>query len=75
MKTKFELSVTISPEEAEILEKAENILQEICFAFDERNQCDMCPMYAICHEKLKGLSTPYSILCNIQNVLDVEKEK
>ena len=75
MKTKFELSVTISPEEAKILEKAECILEKICHSFDEHSECDMCPMHAICHEKLKGGSTPNSILYHIQNVLDVEEEE
>ena len=74
MKTKFELSVSISPEEAEILKKAESILEKICFAFDERSQCDMCPMYTICRENLNGLSTPHSVLYHIQNALNVEEE-
>ena len=62
MKTKFELSVSISPEENEILEKAESILQKICAVFDERNQCDMCPMYTACNDHLKGYATPHVIL-------------
>ena len=74
MKTKFELSVTISPEEAEILKKAEGILDKICHAFNEHSECDMCPMHAICHEKLNGVSTPNDILYYVQNVLDVEEE-
>lgn len=74
MKTKFELSVSISPEEKKILEKAESILENICHTFDERNQCDTCPMHAICYEKLKGVSTPHSILYNIQNALNVEED-
>lgn len=75
MKTKFELSVSISPEEREILRKAENILEEICLTFDERSQCDICPMYTICHEKLRGTSTPHSILYHIHtNALTVEEE-
>lgn len=75
MKTKFELSVTISPEEREVLRKAEGILEEICLTFDEHNQCDMCPMYTICQEKLKGTSTPHSILYHIHtNALNVEEE-
>lgn len=75
MKTKFELSITISPEELEILQKAESILEEICLTFDTHNQCDMCPMYTICQEKLKGTATPQSILYHIHtNALKVEKE-
>lgn len=75
MKTKFELSVSISKEEKEILEKAENILEKICFAFDECNQCDLCPMHTICHQKLVGLSTPHSILYHIHtDALNVEEE-
>lgn len=75
MKTKFELSVTISPEEREILQKAESILQEICLTFDEHNQCEVCPMHTICQEKLKGVSTPHSILYHIHtNALNVEEE-
>ena len=75
MKTKFELSVTISPKEREILKKAEQILEEICLTFDEHNQCEVCPMHTICQEKLKGLSTPQSILYHIHtNALRVEEE-
>ena len=74
MKTKFELSVTISPEEREILRKAESILEEICFTFDEHNQCGICPMHSICHEKLNGVSTPHGILYHIHtNALNVEE--
>ena len=75
MKTKFELSVSISPEEQEILKKAEHILEEICLTFNEHNQCTICPMHAICNEKLKGVSTPHSILYHIYNkALTVEEE-
>lgn len=75
MKTKFELSVTISPEEREILKKAEQILEEICLTFEEQNQCELCPMHTICQEKLKGRSTPHSILYHIHtNALRVEEE-
>ena len=74
MKTKFELSVTISKEEQDIIEKAETILQEICFTFDDHNQCELCPMYPICNQKLNGVSTPHSILYGIRNALKVEGE-
>lgn len=75
MKTKLELSVSISPEEREILKKAESILEEICLTFNDHNQCKMCPMHAICSEKLKGVSTPHSILYHIHtNALNVEEE-
>ena len=53
MKTKFELSITISEEERDIIEKAENILQEICLTFYEHNQCELCPMHSVCNQKLK----------------------
>ena len=75
MKTKFELSVTISEEERDIIEKAENILEEICLTFDEHNQCDICPMHSVCSQKLNGVSTPHSILYNIRNSLKVEGEE
>ena len=75
MKTKFELSVTISEEERDAIEKAENVLQEICFTFDEHNQCDLCPMHSVCSQKLNGISTPHSILYNIRNSLKVEGEE
>lgn len=75
MKTKFELSVTISKEEQEAIEKAENILETLCFTFDEHNQCDMCPIHSICYQKLNGISTPHSILYNIRNSLKIEGEE
>ena len=75
MKTKFELSVTISEEEKDIIEKAENILQEICFTFDEHNQCELCPMYSICTKVLNDVTTPHNILYDIRNSLKVEKEE
>lgn len=74
MKTKFELSVTISEEEREIIEKAENILETLCFTFDEHNQCDICPIHSICHQKLNGVATPHSVLYHIRNALKVEEE-
>lgn len=75
MKTKFELSVTISEEERDIIERAENILEEICLTYDEHNQCDMCPMRSICSQKLNGIATPHSILYDIRNALKVEEEE
>lgn len=75
MKTKFELTVTISEEERETIEKAENILQEICFTFDDHNQCELCPMHSICDQKLNNVSTPHSILYNIRNALKVGGEE
>ena len=75
MKTKFELSITISEEERDILERAENILEEICLTFDEHNQCELCPMHSVCSQKLNGVSTPHSILYNIRNSLKVEGEE
>lgn len=74
MKTKFELSVSISPEEHEVLAEAGHILQDICFVFEEHGQCDMCPIHAICSKKLNGVSTPQSILYDVQKVLKVERE-
>lgn len=75
MKTKFELSVTISEEERDIIEKAETILQEICLIFDDHNQCELCPMHSICTQKLNNTSTPHTILYNIRNALKVEEEE
>ena len=75
MKTKFELTVTISEEERDIIEKAENILEEICLTFDEHNQCELCPMHSVCIQKLNNVSTPHSILYNIRNALKVEGEE
>lgn len=74
MKTKLELSITISEKERDIIEKAENILEEICFTFDEHNQCELCPMHSICNQQINGASTPQGILYNIRNALKVEGE-
>lgn len=74
MKTKFELSVTISKEEQEAIEKAENILETLCFTFDEHNQCDMCPIHSICTQKINGTATPHTLLYHIRNALKVEEE-
>ena len=72
MKTKFELYIEISEEERDAIEKAENILEEICLTFDEHNQCELCPMHSICQQKLNGTATPHSILYHIRNSLKVE---
>ena len=74
MKTKFELSVSISPEEHEILAKAENILESVCLAFSEHDHCDKCPMQAICENKL-GMATPANLLYHIRYALDIEGEE
>ena len=73
MKTKLELSVTISEEEINTIEKAETILQEICFTFDGHNQCELCPMYSICTKTLNDVTTPHNILYHIRNSLKVEE--
>lgn len=74
MKTKFELSVTFSKEEREAIEKAEGILETLCFTFDEQNQCDICPIHSICSQQLNGVATPHSLLYHIRNAMKVEEE-
>ena len=74
MKTKLKLSITISEEERDIIEKAENILEEICFTFDEHNQCELCPMHSICIKVLNNTTTPQNVLYHIRNSLKVEGE-
>ena len=74
MKTKFELSITISEEERKAIEKAENILETLCSTFAEYNQCDMCPIHSICSQKLNGVTTPHNLLYRIRNALKVEEE-
>lgn len=75
MKTELKLSVSISLEEAKILQQAYSILESICFTFNNHGECKICPMHAICNEKLNGVSTPHGILYHVQNVLDVKEEK
>lgn len=75
MKTKFELSVTISEEERDAIEKAESILEEICLTFDEHNQCELCPMHSVCSKVLNDTTTPHNVLYNIRNSLKVEGEE
>ena len=75
MKTKLELSITISKEERDIIEKAENILEEICFTFDEHNQCELCPMHSICIKDLNKATTPQNVLYRIRNLIKVEEEE
>lgn len=73
MKTKFELSVTISPEEDDILRQAESILEKICFAFDEHNQCELCPLKNPCNRL--GNMTPQGVVYAAINALTVEVEE
>lgn len=75
MKTKLELSVTVSKEEIKTIEKAETILQEICYTFYEHDQCTLCPMHSICTQTLNNITTPHNVLHHIRNSLKVEGEE
>ena len=72
MKTKFELAVTISPKEEDILRQAKSILQNICSVFDEHNQCELCPLKNPCN-RLNNM-TPQSVVYAATNALTVEEE-
>ena len=73
MKTKFELSVTISPEEEDILRQAETILEKVCQAFDSHEQCELCPLKNLC-DRLNGYMTPQGVIYAAANALTVEEE-
>lgn len=74
MKTKLELSVTISPEEEDTLRQAETILEKICQAFDEHNQCELCPLKNLC-DRLGNIMTPQGVIYAAANALIVEGEE
>ena len=73
MKTKFNLSVTISPEEEDTLRQAETILEKVCHAFDEHNQCELCPLKSLC-DRLGNIMTPQGAIYAAANALIVEEE-
>lgn len=73
MKTKLELSVTISPEEENILRQAQTILEEICQAFANHQQCELCPLKNLCN-RLGSIMTPQGVIYAAANALTVEEE-
>lgn len=74
MKTKIELSVTISKEEQKAIEEVENLLERLCNTFDEHNQCNLCPIHSICSQQINNDTTLSNILYHIRNSLKVEEE-
>lgn len=74
MKTKFELAVTISPEEEDILRQAESILEKVCYAFDNHEQCELCPFKNLCN-RLDNTMTPQGVIYAAANALTVEEEE
>ena len=74
MKTKLELSVTISLEEEEILRGAERIIEEICRTFENHEQCELCPLHSLCN-RLGNIMTPQGVIYAAANALNVEEEE
>lgn len=74
MKTKLELSVTISPKEEDILRQAETILEKVCQAFDNHEQCELCPLRNLC-ERIGNVMTPARVIYAAVNTLTVEEEE
>ena len=74
MKTKLELSVTISPKEEDILRQAETILEKVCKAFDNHEQCELCPFKGLC-DHLGNIMTPQGVIYAAANALTVEEEE
>lgn len=74
MKTIFELSVIISPEEEDTLQQAGTILKKICHIFDEQGQCKLCPLKDIC-DRLGNTMTPSSVIYAATDALTVEEEE
>lgn len=61
MKVEKVIRVSINEEEYAILEKATDILQDICLAYDSAGQCEACPFYKQC-ERLPNTVTPHTLL-------------
>lgn len=74
MKTKLELSITISPKEEHILRQAETILEKVCQAFDTHQQCELCPLKNLC-DRLGNIMTPQGVIYSAANSLIVEEEE
>ena len=51
MKVNYDIRVEISQEELGTLKKAESIISEICHAYSNADQCELCPMKQYCDEK------------------------
>ena len=51
MKVNYDIRVEISQEELGTLKKAESIITEICQAYSNADQCELCPMKKYCDEK------------------------
>jgi hypothetical protein len=51
MKVNYDIRVEISQEELGILKNAESIISEICQAYSNADQCELCPMKKYCDEK------------------------
>lgn len=74
MKTQLNLLVTINPEEEDTLRQAETILEKICQAFTEHNQCELCPLKNLCN-RLGTIMTPPGVVYAAANALTVEEEE
>ena len=61
MKVERTVRVSVNEKEYAILEKATDILQDICLAYDSANQCEACPFWTQC-ERLPFSVTPHSLL-------------
>lgn len=61
--------IRVTKEEITILKQAENILQEVCDAFD--TDCEGCPLYNVCSDT----TTPSSFLYKCINALPKDREE
>ena len=73
MKVETTIQVSVNEEEYAILDKASEILQNICVAYDNANQCKICPFYKQC-ERLPNTMTPHTLLDWCRCAVDLEDD-
>ena len=66
----FEKKIVCAMEKEEVatIEKAADIISEICYAYDDENACSDCPLFSFC-KKITTNEHPHELMYDLWRIL------
>ena len=68
MEIKTKITCKMEKEEVATIEKAADVMSDICFAYDDENACFECPLYDFC-KKITTNEHPHELMYDLWRIL------
>lgn len=68
MKFKKKIVCTMGKEEVAAIEKAADIISDICYTYDDENACSDCPLFNFC-KKITTNEHPHELMYDLWRIL------